>query len=120
MVDTNTETFVTDSPVKVHDARSGISVSGQLTVAFARAMGILAYAARSAEIYNFAPLGVATSESVSVKMVYSRNAALDVSVSGGAASGLVCFMVDAADEVLVVRPSRNCTKHPSARVLPIL
>jgi len=32
MVDTNTETFVTDSPVKVHDARSGIGVSGQLTV----------------------------------------------------------------------------------------
>ena len=46
MVDTNTETFVADVPVKAHDARGGIHVSGQLTVAFARAVGIFAHAVR--------------------------------------------------------------------------
>jgi hypothetical protein len=103
MVDTNTETFVTDVPVKAHDARGGIHVSGQLTVAFARAVGVFSYAARSAEVYNVAPLGAsaATAETVAVTMLYSRNAASDAAVAGGSGSGLVCSTGAASDAILV-------------------
>ena len=106
MVDTNTETFVTNVPVKAHDARSGIHISGQLTVAFSRAVGLFAHAMRSAELYNLAPLGgggdaASAAETVAVTMLYSRDASSDKAVSGGGGSGLSCSTAVAADAVLV-------------------